>query len=98
MNTVWTPYEHHANTMWTPCKNRVYSRWTAAAEHYKKVPQIATREEKISSPSSNALLGEEKISSRSGKKKFLGQILSCKNYKFSAILTCNLQVYSDFDL
>ena len=84
MNTVWTPYEHHANTMWTPCKNRVYSRWTAAAEHYKKVPQIATR--------------EEKISSRSGKKNFLGQILSCKNYKFSAILTCNLQVYSDFDL
>ena len=61
MNTVWTPYEHHANTMWTPCKNRVYSRWTAAAEHYKKVPQIATREEKNSSPSSASLLGEKRF-------------------------------------
>ena len=78
MTRAWKEHEQNLNIEWTPCEQWMNSGWTHRVntmwtlhQHQvnttKKFRQkwvwVATREEKISSPSSASLLGEEIFSS-----------------------------------
>ena len=100
LNSGWTPHEHRVNTMWTLHQHQV----NTTKKFRQKWVWVATREEKISSPSSASLLGEEIFSSLVaifgtffasllGEERFLHPIFYAMRIRWMAFHCCSHVVH-----